>query len=763
MEKKNQSLTFYTFMILLFGLLMFVILHLGEKQHGLDKAISSITVPTNLYEGYQAFYQLFIEQIQTGFGLLLMQVVVILLVCRAFGWLFNLFGQPTVIGEITAGIMLGPSILGHFFPDTSVFLFPPESLSSINLLSQFGLILFMYVIGMELDISEVRKKFQETLSISHTSIALPFILGIGLAYFIYDTYAYHETPFLPFALFIGIAMSITAFPVLARIILEKKLTRSHLGTLAIASAANGDITAWCMLAVVVAIAQAGSMLSAIYNILFAVTYLLIMFFVVRPFLRMIGNLYHNKELIDKSLITMIFLLVIISSFLTEILGLHALFGAFVIGVIMPENQRFRKIMTEKVEDVALVLFLPLFFASTGLRTEIGLLNTPSLWYLCGIFILVAVTGKMGGAIISARIAGENWKDSLLLGGLMNTRGLMELVVLTIGYDLKILPPPIFVMLVIMTLVTTFMTTPLLSFINFCFRAREKMVKFKQDKIKELQFKVLLSFGRAGSGQILLDVAHQMFSEGANKLGLTALHMTAGSEVNPSHTDSFEKESFEPILNEANRLNMQIQTRYEVSNNVGHDIVHIVNSEQYDFLLVGAGISLSNVSTDISARSIYKSFFNFFDRISPQTPLFFPNALIHDKTKLFIEQAGCPVGIFVNRGFVKATHIIIIINSVADLFLLNYARTLIQSTQGKVAILNRTNINSLTNEQIISEIDDFIDQTPQSVILKDKDLKRESFEGQNFMLISYASWNMLSTVCEKALKDMPSTLIIKHTQ
>ena len=763
MKNKSKSLTFYTLMILLFGSLMYLIIHLEEKHHSLTNIVSSSHKPGNLVEGYHAFFQLLVEQMQSSFGLLLMQVIVILLACRVFGWIFNKIGQPTVIGEITAGIILGPSILGHFSPEISNFLFPIESLTNINLLSQFGLILFMFVIGMELDMGAVRKKFRETIIISHTSIIVPFFLGILAAYFIYDTYAYKETPFLTFALFIGIAMSITAFPVLARIIQEKKLTRTNLGTLTLASAANGDMTAWCLLAVVVAIAQAGSMLSAIYNILFAGVYIFVMFLIVRPVLRMIGNLYYSEEVVDKFLVTGMFLLILISSFCTEILGLHALFGAFIAGVIMPENLRFRKIITEKVEDVALILFLPLFFASTGLRTEIGLINSQDMWYLCGFFILIAVVGKMGGAILSARFSGENWKDSFLLGGLMNTRGLMELVVLTIGYELRIIPPPIFVMLVLMTLVTTFMTVPLLSFINFCFRTREKMLKHRQEALKDSRFKVLLSFGRPSSGQVMLGVAHQMFSAGSNKLDLTALHLTVGSDVNPQHTESFERESFMPILNEAKKLNLQIQTRYEVSNNSGFSIVNVANNEPYDFLLVGAGISMSNLSTDISAGRIYKSFFRFFQRIESQKYLFFPNALIHDKTKMFIEQTRCSVGIFVNRNFVKATHIILIINSTDDLFLLDYAKNLQKSTNGIISILNRINDDSPTNKLIIKEINDFANQTADAVILPDKDITNDSFTGQNFMLISYSSWNTLSTECEEALKNMPSTLIIRHTQ
>ena len=379
MSKGTKSIAFYLMMILIFGSLMYFIAKEGESQQ-LENSIASIqNAPSNLEEGFTIFTQLLVHNIESSIGILLLQIITILLTCRLFGWLFQKIGQPTVIGEIVAGIVLGPSVLGNLFPEASTFLFPVESLVNINMLSQFGLILFMFAIGMELNISEVRKKLKETILISHTSTIVPFFFGMLTAYFVYDKYADKSTPFLSFALFIGIAMSITAFPVLARIIQEKGLTKTHLGTISLASAANGDITAWCLLAVVIAIAQAGSMLSAVYNILFSVLYIVFMFLAVRPFLRMIGHIYHNKEVIDKGLVAFIFLLLITSAYLTEILGLHALFGAFIAGVVMPGNVKFRKIMTEKVEDVSLALFLPLFFVSTGLRTEIGLLNKPELW------------------------------------------------------------------------------------------------------------------------------------------------------------------------------------------------------------------------------------------------------------------------------------------------------------------------------------------------------------------------------------------------
>ena len=762
MGKGSRSLIYYLVMLLVFGGLMYFIIKEGEARQ-IQEAISvSNEAPHDLKEGFFVFKDLLMHHVESSIGILLLQIIVILITCRLFGWLFAKMQQPTVIGEIVAGIVLGPSVLGHLLPSVSAFLFPLDSLQNINMLSQFGLILFMFAIGMELNITEVRQKLKETILISHTSTIFPFFLGMVTAYFLYNKYAYESTPFLSFALFVSIALSITAFPVLARIIQEKGLTKTHLGTISLASAANGDITAWCLLAVVVAIAQAGSMLSAIYNIGFSFIYLLLMFTVIRPFLRMIGHIYHNKEVVDKGLVAFMFLLLIVSSYLTEILGLHALFGAFVAGVVMPDNIKFRKIMTEKVEDVSLALFLPLFFVSTGLRTAIGLLNSPELWYMCGIFILVAIIGKFGGSLVAARFVGETWKDSLYIGALMNTRGLMELVVLTIGYDMKILTPPIFVMLVLMTLVTTFMTTPLISFIQFCYQV---FGKYKSHKVEWQQpqpgvFKVLLSFGRASNGQVMLDVAHQMFAHTKDKLEITALHLTVGSDVNPLHTDNFEEVSFGPILYGAQKLNIPLKTRYEVSNNAGQDICEIANKEGYDFLLVGAGISLSDLPNDIAANQYRTSFYDKFLRhFKAPESWFYPGELLKDKTKMFIEQSLCPVGVFVNREFVKASNTLIVIHFAEDLFLLNYADHLKQTTGSDLTILNLMSNEAKDIDLVTQRLFEYTELQHKAIVYNGNKLTQSVLSAYNFMLISYNTWNLLSEVSNEELQKMPSTLIL----
>jgi len=759
-------MTFYVLMIVVFGLLMYGIAHLGALQFSSGEVISSGSDIHNLSDGFRLFSFLTLEHIQSTIGILMLQIIIILITCRCVGLLFKKIGQPTVIGEIMAGILLGPSMLGFFFPHVSAILFPEESLVYLKMLSQFGLILFMFTIGMELDLSVVRKRIQDTILISHASTIVPFFIGMLMAYFIYEDFAFKETPFLSFALFIGISLSITAFPVLARIIQERGMTRTHLGSLSLAIAANCDITAWCMLAAVVAYAQAGTLLSAIYNVLFSIVYIGIMVLLVRPVLRVIGDLYHNTEVVSKPLVVMMFLILLLSSYVTEILGLHVLFGAFIAGMIMPENFRFRKIINEKIEDVSLTLFLPLFFVCTGLQTHIGLIQGKEMWLLCGAFILAAIIGKFGGTFVAARFSKESMKDSLYMSTLMNTRGLMELVVLSIGLEMKILPPVIFVMLVLMTLVTTFMTTPFISFINVCFRASERIKFQREEKRKTDSFKLLLSFGRKNNAPPMLNLAHQIFSKGDKKLEITVLHLTVGSDVNPGDTSDFETINFEPVLNEAGKLNMQLKTRYDVCSNAAQHICSIVNDENYDFLLVGAGVSMSALDTDVQAVSGWKKLEKLFFGKNQPPAIFSPGALLRDKTKEFVNNCCCSVGVFVNRGFVRANNILVIINDDHDLQLLTYVNTLRKTTKGYVQLLNRANTTSgnmlVTSSTIVVDtLKDYVNATIDTAISFEKDLTADLLRSADLMIVSYRTWLIISNEYHAMLQGMPSTFIIQH--
>ncbi|CAN5819502.1 hypothetical protein BH11BAC4_BH11BAC4_12160 [soil metagenome] len=465
MKKKWTSL-FYIAIVAGLGAIIYWILQKGRNlqtasvqdhlQKTADKSTGSITV----------FKDSFTHNLAEPLAVLLLQIIVIIGFARLFGFFFRKIGQPAVIGEIVAGIVLGPSIIGSFFPEINHFLFPVASLGSLNFISQIGLILFMFIIGMELDLKAISKQAYGAVIISHASIIIPYTLGMGLAYFLYNRYAPAGISFLSFSLFMGIAMSITAFPVLARILQEKGLTRTRLGAMALTCAAADDLTAWCILAAVIALVKSGSSLSVLYTIGFSIAYVLLMLKVVHPMLEKSGNVYTSRKKMQTPIIALLFMILIVSAYITTIIGIHALFGAFIAGVVMPSGINFRKIVIEKIEDVSIILLLPLFFVITGLRTQIGLLNEGHLWATFGSIILVAVAGKFGGSALAARIVGQSWKDSLSIGVLMNTRGLMQLIVLNIGYDLGILTPEIFAMMVLMALVTTFMTGPALDLINW---------------------------------------------------------------------------------------------------------------------------------------------------------------------------------------------------------------------------------------------------------------------------------------------------------
>jgi len=414
------------------------------------------------------------ENLQDPLSRLLIQLILIVLVARLFGSLAKYAHQPAVIGEMMAGIFLGPSLLGWLCPGVFHFIFPASSLGTLRLLSQVGVCLFMFVVGMDLDLAHLKHQARTALLVSQVSILLPYFLGVVAALCLFTTLAAPNTTFVAFALFIGISMSITAFPVLARILDERGLTKTPLGSTAIACAATDDVTAWTILAFVIAIVKAGSLVSSIANIALVVLFVGVMCLWVKPRMpRWLGTATVAGSSPGKGALAGILIFLFTSALVTDLIGIHALFGSFLAGVVMPPQGQFRDSLKVRLEHFSSVFLLPLFFAFTGLRTQIGLLNDADGWAICGALIGIATVGKLGGAMVTARLTGVNWIDSFALGALMNTRGLIELIALNIGYDLGILPARIFAMLVIMALVTTSMTGPLLSFADYL-RARRAL-------------------------------------------------------------------------------------------------------------------------------------------------------------------------------------------------------------------------------------------------------------------------------------------------
>lgn len=395
-------------------------------------------------------------------SVLLLQIITILVAAKILGLLFRRLRQPTVIGEMIAGILLGPSLLGAVSPAAMSFLFPPQSLEPLKLLSQLGVIIFMFVVGTEINTKHIRQHAHTALLVSHASILIPFFLGSAFCLLIYRPYAPAHIPFHAFALFMSVAMSITAFPVLARIIEESCQANSFVGSLSIACAAVDDVTAWCLLAVVVALVNAGGLAGATLSIVLTLIFIGVMLLLLKPLAeRMLNREIERGVLPTGGLASFILMFVFASALITETLGIHALFGAFLAGVAMPAHPRLRTLITERLETVTVTFLLPLYFAFTGLRMQIGLLNDSTSWLVCAGIILIAIVGKLCGSAFAARLAGMGWRDSVTLGVLMNTRGLIELIVLNIGYDLGILTLRVYSMMVLMALATTFMTGPLL--------------------------------------------------------------------------------------------------------------------------------------------------------------------------------------------------------------------------------------------------------------------------------------------------------------
>jgi Kef-type K+ transport system membrane component KefB len=582
----RKNFLFYTAIMVGFFAISWWILKLGEGLESGHKV-----APEILNSNESNHFQLFIVEVKHlmkhSTALMLLQIMVIVIFARIFGYLLKKIGQPAVIGEIIAGIILGPSLMGWAMPEFAQFVFPADSLGSLKVLSQLGLILFMFIVGMELDMNVLRNRAHAAIVISHSSIVFPYFLGILISYFLYAEFAPAGVEFLPFALFMGIAMSITAFPVLARIVQERNLSKKPIGSMVITCAAADDVTAWSILAAVIAIAKAGSLFNSLYTIAFALSFVLLMLFGVRPILKKVGEIYMTQENLTRPMVALILLVLIVSAYVCEIIGIHALFGAFLAGTVMPQNFSFKKILTEKIEDVSMILLLPLFFVFTGLRTQIGLLNSSHLWTICLVVIAVAVAGKFLGSAFAARFTGQSWKDSLIIGALMNTRGLMELVVLNIGYDLGVLNDEMFTVMVLMALITTFMTGPALTFIEFLFKENSESVS----KSLSSQFRILISFGPGRTGAKLLKVASAFIDKNSENAQILAMHITPNADISPAEALEYEKESFAPVKFAASELGIKIETRYKATAEIAKTIVSTATQEKVDLLMLGAAKSV----------------------------------------------------------------------------------------------------------------------------------------------------------------------------
>jgi len=521
--------------------------------------------------------------------LFIAQAVLIVGLSRAIGLLARRMGQPMVIAEIVAGIMLGPSLLGWLFPGVAATLFPHESLGLLQMLSQIGLILFMFLVGLEFDPHLLRGRGHTSVVISHTSIIVPFGLGALIALYLYPRLSPESVPFSSFTLFMGAAMSITAFPVLARILVERRLLKTKLGAVTITCAAVDDVTAWCILAFVVAIVRVTSLASALSTTVLTLAYIAAMLLVVRPFVRRLASRSANREGLNQNVVAVTLMLVLLSSWATEWIGIHALFGAFIFGAVVPKEERFAQILADKLEDLVVVLLLPLFFAYSGLRTEIGLLNSASAWMMCGLVIATACLGKFGGSAVAARLTGLRWREATALGILMNTRGLIELIVLNIGLDLGVISPTLFTMMVLMALLTTFMTTPLLAVVY----PLEEMARDEEEEAARAPaggFTVLMCVAYDRSGPAMVTVAGALTGDEANGGRLYALRLVPPTDrasfVLRQQAGADDATALAPLLERAALLGLEVRPLSFVSPQPAHDICNVAAVKRADLVLLG---------------------------------------------------------------------------------------------------------------------------------------------------------------------------------
>ncbi len=593
--------------------------------------------------------------------ILLVQIALILVLSRVMGWLVSLVGQPQVVGEMIAGIMLGPSLLGLLAPSVFITLFPRDSVETLNILSQLGVIFFLFLIGLEFDFELVRRRGGAAMVISASSIVVPFIIGVGLTFYLYPRI--FDDPkhrhFLASALFMGAAISITAFPVLARILTERNLHKTQVGAISITGAAVNDVLAWCLLAFVVAVAQYDPRRgpwAAVGVAMMAGAYVMLMFVSVRPFLERLQIYYDRQGRLTPNIVAAIFVCILMSAYATERIGIHALFGAFVMGCVMPKGSRFVREITDKLEDYTVILLLPLFFAYAGLRTDLRTIFHGHLWGYAALVVAAACIGKIGGAAAASRLCGQSWRESAAIGILMNTRGLMELIILTVGLSLGVINQQVYAIMVIMAVVTTALTTPLLQLVY-----PDRLFGIEKASLAAQALRraycVLIPVSDPASGGPLLRMAAAIAGNNPEERRLLALHLRR-----PTNHDAYrasvepelqqEESSLAPLLVDARKDGLTVEPITLTSISVPDDIAAVARVRQVNLVLMG----------------FHKPVIG--------------HAILGGTVHSVMTHAPADVGIFVNRGLDGARRILVpYLGSAHDRLALDIASRLGRGTTG----------------------------------------------------------------------------------
>ena len=597
-------------------------------------------------------------------SLLFLQVTLIVALGRVIGLVMARLRQPQVIGEMIAGIMLGPSLLGWLFPDLYKHLLPPESWPLLEILSQVGVVFFLFLVGLELDPRLMRSQGRAAVAISSAGLIVPFLLGAGLTFYLFPR-VFNTLPaqrFTAVALFMGAAMSVTAFPVLARILTERNLHRTPIGALSITWAAFADVAAWCMLAVVVAIYSVKNLHVALATIALTALYIGVMFLFVRPFLKRLEIIYDRQGRLSQPLVSMIFLLVLTSAYTTESIGLHAFFGAFLMGCIMPKGTQFVRHLSEKLEDYTVVFLLPIFFVFAGLKTQIGLINSGPMWFYTALIIVVATAGKFGGSAMAARASGLGWRESGAIGILMNTRGLMELVILTAGLQLGVLTPAVYTMMVIMALVTTAMTTPILNLI-YPRKLFDPHSQRTTDNGPRTSFSILIPVSLPKSGAPLVQIADALIGPDKENSRLFAIHLRPPAEHEAYRTGLDEAaqshdQSLAPLLAQARGRSIPVEQLSFVSRDIAGDIASVARLNAVNLVLMGFHKPI--IGKQILGGTVHR----------------------------VLQQCQSDVAIFVDRGFRSARRILVpYLGSEHDRLAMQLAARMARHTDAQVTILH----------------------------------------------------------------------------
>lgn len=627
----------------------------------------------------------------------LIQILLVIGLSRLVGLGFRRMKQPLVIGEIVAGIMLGPSLFGTIAPNIAATIFPPETIPFLGVLSQIGLIFFMFLIGLELDPKYLKNGLNVAILVSHVSILVPFSLGTLASLLLYPLVSYNGVSFTAFALFLGAAMSITAFPVLARIITENNLQNSRLGALALTCAAVDDVTAWCLLALAIAVTRYNNMIAAIPTIIESIAYIAIMLTGGRLLLKQFAVHYDRTGKLNQTVLAIIYMVVVISALITELIGIHLIFGAFLVGVVMPKHPGLTRELAQKTEDFVLTFLLPIFFAYSGLRTQIGLLNRPVLWGLCAIVVAVAIVGKYFGTYVAARVSGINNREASALGWLMNTRGLTELIVLNIGLSLNVISPLLFTMLVIMALVTTFMTSPLLELIYPKQQIRQNSIH-QPDVEESASYRVLVPIANPATQRGLIELAM------AIAIGKTSIQSPA--IVAPLSLIQLDEDYvYESLPTEANRQITTVTTKLQ-------DLIQTLEPAEYRHLvrpIVQVDRDVARTTAQIAIRDRADLILVGWHR-----PVFHSNSL-GGRVGQILSTAPVDVAVFIDRQSTKLENLLLpyVPNIHTDLGLEIALRLLINQPSSYLTVL-RVKLEDQPVSELSFEFNAMLDHLPDSI-------------------------------------------------